>query len=475
MQPDGTPGIRPTVVAAMGKAEVATGAGTSGPGPGSEETVRRRRRGTFLPGIPHLWPPTAVLGSQGKATAGGVAAAGTAAEPAAEARLRDVRSWLSQVGMFTMVGVGIGVAAEGLPAGMAGLAAVALLIAASACWGIALSGRVRDLRVLVPTLIGLGLCGAALDLLQSDGPGFVVGYMALSGLALRAPRWTALLAGTPVVFAVAVADARDSANPATALLAVALGAGFLFGTSALAAFSRDAHHRAEARLAHEAAKRDVREQMAAMAERSRLARELHDVLAHCLSGLAVQLEAARMLAIATAAEPTLVDQIGSARRLAQSGMLDAQRALQTLRQDEIPGPARLPYLAAETASALGIPVTLHVEGAPQALSPEASLTVYRAVQEALTNVARHAGRGAQVDVRLTWAADSLDVSVVDRGGDGTGAGLVPSGFGLTSMSERASLHGGKLKAGPSEGGFTVRLRLPLSPGAVSSGAKDRSS
>jgi signal transduction histidine kinase len=462
----------------MGKAGVAREAGqpeeAPWPGTGSVDTVKRRRRGAFLRGIGKPWPPMAALGSQAKAVAAdGVAAGTAAAESAAEARRRDVPSWLAQVGMFTMVGVGVGVAAEGLPAGMAGLATVGLLIAASACWGVALSGRVRDLRVLVPTLVGLGLCGVALDLLQSDGPGFVVGYMALSGLALRAPRWLALLAGAPVVFAVAVADARDSANPATAVLAVALGAGFLFGTSALAAFSRDAHHRAEAQLAHEAAIRDVREQMAAVAERSRLARELHDVLAHCLSGLAVQLEAARMLAIATAAETRLVDQISSARRLAQSGTLDARRALQTLRQDEIPGPARLPYLAAETASALGIPVTLQIAGTPQALSPEVSLTVYRALQEALTNVAKHAGRGAQVDVRLTWGAGSLEMSVVDRGGDGTDAGLVPSGFGLTSMAERASLHGGQLKAGPSESGFTVQLRLPLSPEAGSPGAKDR--
>src|SRR5439155_17244565 len=181
-----------------------------------------------------------------------------------------------------------------------------------------------------------------LDLLQEDGPGFVIGYMALSGLALRAPRWVALLAGAPVVFAVAVADARDSANPATAVLAVALGAGFLFGTSALIAVSRDAHARAEAMLAQEAALREAHEQMAAMAERSRLARELHDVLAHCLSGLALQLEGARLLAITTTADTRLVAQISSARKLAQGGLLDARRALQTLRQDDKPGPARLP-------------------------------------------------------------------------------------------------------------------------------------
>jgi signal transduction histidine kinase len=379
---------------------------------------------------------------------------------------RDVRSWLAQVGVFTMVGVGIGVAVEGLPPGRAGAAEVGLLIAASACWGVALSERVRNLRVVVPTLVALGLCGAALDWLQSDGPGFVVGYMALAGLAIRAPKWIALLAGAPVVMAIAIADGRDSANPATAVLAVALGAGFLFGTSALIAFSRDAHARAEAMLAQEAALREAHEQMAAMAERSRLARELHDVLAHCLSGLALQLEGARLLAIATTADTRLVGQISSARKLAQSGLLDARRALQTLRQDEQPGLAQLPYLVAETASTLGIVVAFKVEGAPRPLSSGASLTVYRVVQEALTNVAKHAGHGARVEVLLGWAPYTLDVTVADHGGDGMGAGLLPSGFGLTSMAERAALQGGQLEAGPSDEGYTVHLRLPLSAGEL---------
>jgi signal transduction histidine kinase len=377
---------------------------------------------------------------------------------------RDVRSWLTQVGVFAMVGVGIGVAAEGLPAGRAGAVAAALLIMASVCWGVALSERVRDLRVVVPTLIALGLCGAALDWLQSDGPGFVVSYMALAGLAIRAPKWIALTAGTPVVVAIAVADGHDSANPATAVLAVALGAGFLFGTSALIAFSRDAHARAEAMLTQQSALREAHEQMAAMAERSRLARELHDVLAHCLSGLAVQLEGTRLLAITTMADTRLVSQISSARKLAQSGLLDARRALQTLREDEIPGPARLPYLVAQTASTLDIPVAFKVEGTPRALSSGASLTVYRVVQEALTNVAKHAGHGARVEVLLSWGSDTLDITVADHGGDGVGAGLLPSGFGLTSMAERASLQGGQLEAGPSDDGYTVHLRLPLSPG-----------
>jgi signal transduction histidine kinase len=67
-----------------------------------------------------------------------------------------------------------------------------------------------------------------------------------------------------------------------------------------------------------------------------------------------------------------------------------------------------------------------------------------------------------VEVLLSWAPDTLDVTVADHGGDGVGAGLLPGGFGLTSMAERASLHGGQLEAGPSDDGYTVHLRLPLS-------------
>jgi signal transduction histidine kinase len=285
--------------------------------------------------------------------------------------------------------------------------------------------------------------------------------MALAGLALRVQRRTALLAGAPIVAAIAAAEAHDSANPASTVLAAVLGTGFLFVTSAVAAFSRDAHHRAEARLAREAAMREVREQKATLAERSRLARELHDVLAHCLTGLSVQLEGARVLAATTAADARLADQIGQAQRLAQDGMLSARRALGALRGEDTPGPADLRDLVAETASTWGIPIGLGVRGTPRPLAPEAGLTVYRAVQEALTNAAKHAGRGARVSVMLTWAPDSLEVCVADSGGDGMSAGVISGGFGLTSMAERAAAHGGRLDAGPGGGGFRVRLRLPV--------------
>jgi signal transduction histidine kinase len=374
--------------------------------------------------------------------------------------------WLVPLGVIMMVGVAAGTLTDGLPAGAAGARTVAVFIVGAILLAVALSERIRDLRVVVPALVGVGLCGAGLDWPQSDGPGFVAGYIALAGLAFRAPRRTALLAGTVVVIAVTAAESHESANPAGSVLAVALGAGLLFITSTFAAFSSDARRRAEDLLAHEAAAREAREQAVALAERSRLARELHDVLAHSLSGLSVQLESARILALGTGADARLVDQIASAHRLAQGGMLNAKRAMQLLRAEEIPSPARLPDLISETASASGIPITFQVDGTQRPLAPEAGLTIYRTVQEALTNVAKHAGRGARVAVRLAWTPEHVEVSVADSGGDGVGAGLLSTGFGLTSMAERAALQGGRLDAGPSDRGFTVRLRLPVRPEGV---------
>ena len=385
------------------------------------------------------------------------------ASPLAGTVNRHIRSWLVPVGAITILVAGAGMMLDDRPAGLALPVSIAVLVLASACWAVGLSERVRDPRLVVFALVGLGLCGAGLDWPQSDGPGLVVGFMALAGLALRMPRLIALLAAMPVVVAVAVSDAHEAVNPASTVLTIALGAAFLFVTSALAALSRDGQHRAEALLAQEATIREVREQNAALAERSRLARELHDILAHCLSGLSVQLEGAQLRAAQTAADVLLAEQIACARDLARDGMLNARRAVRALRGDELPEAARLPQLVSDIASALGVPVTVRVDGAPRSLAPEAALTAYRTVQEALTNVAKHAGPGATALVVLTWAPDSLDISVADRGGEPAAAAGTPGGFGLAGMAERAALHGGHVEAGHSGDGFTVRLRLPVRP------------
>jgi signal transduction histidine kinase len=161
----------------------------------------------------------------------------------------------------------------------------------------------------------------------------------------------------------------------------------------------------------------------------------------------------------------IVDQLASARKLACIGMVESRRALQLLRDGETPDVASLPSLISETSAMLGIPVTLQSHGAQCQLGDGAGLALYRVVQEALTNVAKHSGRGAEVTVRLAWAHDGVDVSIIDHGGDGVDADLPSSGHGVSGMAERVSLIGGRLRAGPVDGGFAVHLWLPSWPQA----------
>ena len=308
------------------------------------------------------------------------------------------------------------------------------------------------------------MCGAGLDL-QADGPGFIASYVSLMGLALRTPRRVAILAGVPVVAAISAEETYQSVNPANTVLTVLFASSLLFISAAFAAASVDRRQHAEALLAQEAATSAARQQAAALAERSRVARDLHDVLAHNLCALAVQLEATRLAAISMGASEKIVDQVASARKLACIGMVESRRALQLLRDGETPDVASLPSLISETSAVLGIPVALHSQGAQCPLDGGAGLTLYRVVQEALTNVGKHAGRGAEVTVRIAWAPNGVEVSITDSGGDGVDAGLPSSGQGLAGMAERVALIGGHLRAGPADGGFAVRLWLPSWPQA----------
>jgi len=382
--------------------------------------------------------------------------------------LRDPRGWMRPFGLVTLAGVLAGTVAAGLPAGPAGVAFVVLIAVAAVLWVVGLLPRGADLRLVVPALTGVGLAGAGADLVVgSRGPAFVLGYMGLTGLALRAPRCLALACGLPVLAALAVAEGRGSADPGSSVLSVALGAGFLFVASSLAAAQADAREQVEQRLLEQTALAAAREEAAALAERTRLARELHDVLAHSLAGLSVQLEATRLLATTTGADPALVEQVTRAQHLARDGMAGARRAVSALRGEQLPGPDQLPALVADHRAATGMPAQLTVDGAPRPLATEAGLAVYRAVQEALTNAAKYAGRGAEVEVVVDWSvAGEITVRVSDAGGDGVPAGLPSGGFGLSGLAERAALLGGRASSGPlggEHGGFAVELRLPLDP------------
>src|SRR3954465_416380 len=278
----------------------------------------------------------------------------------------ELRPLVPIAGLATAAVVVISSIDAGLPAGRTASAVVVVLIVlALALWCAALLRRIRGPRLLAAALMGTGLAGAALDVLRPSGPGFVLAYMAMAGLGLGLPRRPALTYGAVVVVAAGAAEAVTSQHPVSAALTLAAGAGALFLAASLAAASRDAHAQAQALLEQEAATRAAREETAVLGERQRLARELHDVLAHTLSGLAVQLEGARLLAERTGADPRLAEQVTQAQRLAKEGMANAKRAVATLRGEALPGPEQLPQLVEQTRLT-GLPVALTVTGEARA-------------------------------------------------------------------------------------------------------------
>ncbi|WP_460775117.1 sensor histidine kinase [Microbacterium sp. GXF7504] len=208
---------------------------------------------------------------------------------------------------------------------------------------------------------------------------------------------------------------------------------------------------------------EVRAAEAAASERRRIARELHDIVAHALSIVALQAAAAEQYVDRDPARARTHLQL--TRRTAQGALDEMRHLLEVLREDDAvyvpqPGLSALPDLVADTEAA-GHACTLHVDPALTDLPDGAALAVYRVVQESLTNVRRHAP-GAPVDVRVEARARDLVVTV--RNGAGTGAlhagATVGSGRGLPGMRERVRVYGGILDAAPDGDGWLVRAVLP---------------
>lgn len=215
--------------------------------------------------------------------------------------------------------------------------------------------------------------------------------------------------------------------------------------------------------------RDQQARIAAAAERARIARELHDVIAHNVSVMVVQADGANF-AIDTDPE--------EARRAVRTISVTGRRALAEMRklvgvlrqddgtgEDYAPQPslAELPAMV-ERVRAMGLPVDLRVCGTPVDLPQGEQLAMYRIVQEALTNTIKHGGPEARASVLLEYGPREVTVTVADNG---RGAAPPPGagGHGLVGMRERVAMYGGSLSAGPRPGGgFQVRARLPVGGG-----------
>ncbi|WP_393061416.1 sensor histidine kinase [Streptomyces sp. LN549] len=220
----------------------------------------------------------------------------------------------------------------------------------------------------------------------------------------------------------------------------------------------EARGSAQRLLAQERAARVAEAETAALDERSRIAREIHDVLAHSLSAQLVHLEAARLLIEREPAgefRDQVLQRVVGARSMAREGLAETRQALSALRGEVSPVEDFLRLLV------VAEPAEVRVVGERRVLTAEASQTVRRVAQEALTNVRKHAP-GARVLIRLEYQPDAIALEVSDSGGDGAGGELAVSGsgYGLLGMRERAELLGGSLEAGPGEEGFVVSLRVP---------------
>jgi signal transduction histidine kinase len=242
----------------------------------------------------------------------------------------------------------------------------------------------------------------------------------------------------------------------------------LFGIGWLAGFAlrqRVAEaEEAEDRAARAERDRETAARIAVAEERARIARELHDIVAHSVSVMVLQVGAVRhRLPTAQAEDSKALEDVEQAGRAALAEM---RRLLGAMRRDgeeaemaPQPGLDDLDSLI-EKVSGAGLPVRLHVDGEPFALPPAVGLSVYRIVQEGLTNALKHA-RASRADVTLRYGSDELQIDVLDDGdGGSTSDGL---GHGLVGIRERVKIYGGEMTAGAATGGgFVLTTRLPLS-------------
>ncbi len=316
--------------------------------------------------------------------------------------------------------------------------------------------------VYVLAVAGGVLAGAAPD---SAASAFVFVAVASAGVRVE-------LAGAFVVVALGVL-ALGSAVIAydlsgLGLLAYSLG----FAATALAAStSRQARMRAEqAELLLAQTQRSHEEQLRAarLEESTRIAREIHDVLAHTLAGLTIQLEATSSLVEQGADRDTVLARVQRAHALAREGLEETRRAVGALRGESVSASAGIEALVADYRATADAPTELMFDGDPERLIGPTGQAVLRVVQEALTNVRKHAP-GADVSVAVHAghnAGDDVVLLVQDRPSASRPApapdGLADSGggYGLQGMRERAALLGGTLDAGAAGDGWRVELRLP---------------
>ncbi|MCL7497554.1 sensor histidine kinase [Streptomyces decoyicus] len=359
--------------------------------------------------------------------------------------------------------------------------ALSAIFAIGLCLVVALRRKAPVKMLLLTAAIGVGQLLAGIETMPADFAMFVIAYTVASSPTV--PRWASRCAlagalGGPALSAVRFRSAFNQRSVGESiffavLLTVPFVLAWVLGDSMR---TRRAYWaQLEEKAARLEKEREAQSRIAVAAERARIARELHDVVAHNVSVMVVQADgAAYVLDAAPEQTRQALETISGTGRQALAEMRRLLGVLRTGEQPESgeyvpqPGVEQLSDLMEQVRGA-GLHVDFQVEGEPRELPSSVELTAYRIVQEALTNTRKHGGPDVAATVRLAYKEDDLDLLVEDDGRgaqrelyeDGGADGL---GHGLIGMRERVGMVGGTLAAGPRPGGgFRVSAVLPLKP------------
>jgi signal transduction histidine kinase len=347
------------------------------------------------------------------------------------------------------------------------ITAYALAAALMAAW--ALVGATATTRerysFLVPYILGAIalICGVAA--VTKNGENFVdLGVIA----AISAGSATNVAVGW-IVTGLGILGVEAAGLPARTSIWILLGCPILLLGGLLLGRNRRGHRvqaeQSAALLAHAEQLREEQARVATLDERARIAREIHDVLAHSLGALGVQIQVARAVLTDQSDVTRAVDLLDQAHRMAIDGLTETRRAVHALRGETLPLPEGLAELSANHQRRNGARVTFEVTGVPRPLSPDARLAIARTAQEALVNTAKHAPH-QPVGVRLNYADADTSLMVTnpvgecDHDGDGAGLATVNSGYGLAGMRERLLLLDGTLSAGRNGSEWVVVAKVP---------------
>jgi signal transduction histidine kinase len=375
-------------------------------------------------------------------------------------------NWTVRVAVLAIAGAYILALLPGYPA--LKIAALVVSVLSMAVWALVDHSQQDHDRYffLLPYAFGATtvLCALA-SITPNGGPVLILGFMAAFAVGRLCSQTAGWIIAALAIAVVAVAELDSTRYQWGSVIgtAAAIAGATLIGQNMRA--SRVREEQSAELLAQAEQLRQEQARAAALDERARIAREVHDVLAHSLGALGLQLQVARAVLTDSDDVPKAVELIDQARRMASDGLRETRRAVHALHGDTPPLQQGLAELSASHQRRHGAPVRFEVSGEPRALSLDAGLAITRAAQEALVNTAKHAPH-KPVDVRLAYTADSTRLVVTnqlaDRGDDDreTQLATLNGGYGLAGMRERLLLLDGALNAGRKGSDWVVEATVP---------------